>query len=543
VADGGEAYHQAVRSSPTVSIGSRRLAIPSPTWPGTAISAAIAVGSLALTTAAVAALESEPIGIADASPVYLVAVVAVAAFVGTSAAVLTAVAAFLGYDILFTEPRLSLIVADPSEWLDLVLFLFVALVIGRLVAIQHARAEEAARRAAEANALFSLSRSLATATSTVDAAAEIAARVRTAAGMRRVWIVAGPTGSERLLADTGNGPPPPTPSISSSLVRTPGDEPARWVRTHVGDRRPGPVATDDPQFRVRIDVDDAHLGTLIGSRDRADGDPTRVETRILALAADQIAVSLRRDQLRQTATELEIARQTDVLKTALIDSVSHDLRTPLASIRATAGGLADPDLAWTDTARQEAAAVIDSEAARLDRLVSGVLDLSRIASGALHPDLEPHELWAVVEPAVDRMRPTLGARPVMVSVPRDLSPVLADAVLLDIVVTNLLDNIVAHTPPTASVDVTAQPGEDGRVALVVADGGGGVRPEQLPTLFERFRRAGPQREGSRRGLGIGLSVVRGLIEAMGGEVSAAQSPSGGLAISVLLRAAPAEPAT
>jgi two-component system sensor histidine kinase KdpD len=530
-----------VRSSPTVSIGSRRWAVPAPTWPGTAISAAIALGSLALTTAAVAALESEPIGIADASPVYLVAVVAVAAFVGTTAAVLTAITAFLGYDVLFTEPRLSLIVADPSEWLDLVLFLFVALVIGRLVAIQHARAEEAARRAAEANALFALSRSLATATSTVEAATEIAARVRIAAGMRRVWIVAGPTSAERLLADTGSGPPPPTPSISSSLLRTPGDEPARWVRTHLGDRRPGPAATDDPQFRVRIEVDDAQLGTLIGSRDRADGEPTRVETRILALAADQIAVSLRRDQLRQAATELEIAHQTDVLKTALIDSVSHDLRTPLASIRATAGGLADADLAWTDDARRAAAGVIDSEAARLDRLVSGVLDLSRIASGALHPDLEPHELWAVIESTVDRMRPTLGDRPVTVDVPDDLPPVLADAVLLDIVVTNLLDNIAAHTPMATSVEVTARLAEDGRVALVVTDSGGGVRPDQLPTLFERFRRAGPGREGARRGLGIGLSVVRGLVEAMGGEVSAALSEAGGLAITVLLRPAPAEP--
>jgi two-component system OmpR family sensor kinase len=94
---------------------------------------------------------------------------------------------------------------------------------------------------------------------------------------------------------------------------------------------------------------------------------------------------------------------------------------------------------------------------------------------------------------------------------------------------------------TTSVEVTARLAEDGRVALVVTDSGGGVRPDQLPTLFERFRRAGPGREGARRGLGIGLSVVRGLVEAMGGEVSAALSEAGGLAITVLLRAAPAEP--
>ena len=514
--------------------------MPSPSWPGTALVAALAAGSLAITTFAVAVLEGDLVGIEDASPVYLVAVVAVAAVAGTLPAVITAIVAFLAYDVLFTAPRFSLIVADPSEWLDLVLFLFVALVIGRLVSIQHARADEAARRADEANTLFALSRSIATATSTAEAASEIAERVRTAAGFERVWIVAGPTSAERVLADTGDGPPPRIPSITSNLVRTPGDEPARWVRTHAGDRH-GPTAKDDPQYRVRIEVDDVPLGTLIGSRARANGDPTRVETRVLALAADQIAVSLRRDQLRQIATDLEVARQTDVLKTALIDSVSHDFRTPLASIRATAGGLADPDLDWPEDAGRAAASVIDAEAARLDRLIGGLLDLSRIASGALHPDLEPHELWAVVEPVVDRMRPSLGARPITISIPDSLPPVLADAVLFDIVLTNLLDNIVAHAGPEASVTITAAPKGADAVTLAVEDGGRGVPPEQLAALFERFRRETPRPEGSRRGLGIGLSVVRGLVEAMGGQVAAGASPTGGLAITVTLRQAPREP--
>ncbi len=519
------------------SVTGKRVA---PSWPGSALVFALIVGAIAITTAAIAILEGDTIGVDDASPVYLVAVVVVGALAGTIPAVITAVAAFVVYDLLFTEPRFSLVIADPREVLDLVLFLFVALAVGRLVATQRERADEAARRAAEASTLFALSRSLATAPSTAEAATEVAARVRDAAGLERVWIVAGPTGAERLLADTGDGAPPPHASITSNLVRTPGDEPAHWVRTHLTERRGGASASDVPQYRARIEVDEQHLGTLVGLRDRARGDPTRVETRVMALAADQVALSLRRDQLRQTATELEIARETDHLKTALIDSVSHDLRTPLASIRATAGGLADPEVEWTDESRRRAAIVIDSEAARLDRLVSGLLDLSRIASGAVHPDLEPHELWAIVDPIVDRLRPALGDRPIRIDIPDDLPPVLADAVLLDVVVTNLLDNVASHTPADATLSIVAA-AEAGTVRLVVEDAGPGVPPEILGTLFERFRRVPPRTEGSRRALGIGLSVVRGLAEAMAGQVSAAASPLGGLAVTVRLRAAPRGP--
>jgi two-component system sensor histidine kinase KdpD len=517
-----------------------------PVRPASVLAPAAIIAALIVTTAAIAVLEGDLFRIEDASPVYLVAVVAAGAVAGTIPAILTAVAAFVAYDVLFTEPRFSIEVADPREVLDLILFLFVGLVVGRLVAIQHARAEEAAERAAEANTLFTLSRSLATSTSTAEAAPDIADRVRAAGTLQRVWILAGSGGTERVLADTGDGmaggtaggggTPPPHPSLTSNLVRTPGDEPARWVRTHAATRDAGPSAGDSRQYRARIEVDGVELGTIVALRDRALGEPSRTETRVLALAADQIAVSLRRDQLRRAATDLEIAHQTDALKTALIDSVSHDLRTPLASIRATAGGLADPAVPWTDDARRGAAGVIDSEAARLDRLVSGLLDLSRIAAGGLHPDLEPHELWSVVQPALERVRPRLGERSVQIDVPDTLPPVLADAVLLDVVVTNLLDNVSAHSAPDAAVSIRAAE-DNGMVRLTVEDGGPGVPAEALGSLFERFRRGPTRSTGSRRGLGIGLSVVRGLVDAMAGQVSADRSPLGGLAVTVSLRRA------
>jgi two-component system, OmpR family, sensor histidine kinase KdpD len=498
---------------------------------------AVAVASLGIATVLAAILESEAVGIADASPVYLIAVVAVGAIAGTFSAVATAFIAFIVYDLLFTQPRGSLVVADAREWLDLLLFLLVAIVIGRLVASQHARADEAARRAAEANSLFALSRSLATAGSTDGAAGEIVARLCGDAELERAIILVGAAGRERVIADSGAPSPFAGAAIVTSLVRTPGDEPARWVRTHAAGPRP-PATSGPAQYRVRIELDGGQLGTLIAVRDRSAGPPGREATRMLALAADQLAISLRRDQLQHTAMELEVARQGEALKTALIDSVSHDLRTPLASIRATAGGLADPAVTWTDVTRREAAARIDAEAARLDGLVRGLLDLGRVTSGAIHPDLEPHEPWAIVRPAVDRLRPALGERPVVVDVADDLPPILTDAALLDIVVTNLVDNAARHAPPPAAVAVKAAMAPEGGLALIVEDGGPGVSEAMLPHLFERLERAGRSTSDARQGLGFGLSVVKGLTEAMGGSVSAGRSALGGLAITVTLRLAP-----
>ncbi len=508
-----------------------------PAWPSRARAArlgGVAVASLLLATGLVAVLEGGLIGIDDASPVYLLAVVAVGTLGGTWPAIATAIVAFLIYDLLFTEPRFSLVVADPREWLDLLLFLFVALAIGRLVAIQHARAAEATRRAAEANSLFALSRSLATATSTEDAAGEIAERLKRDASMERIVILVGPPGMERVLVDTSPSPPPPVPSIVTTLARAPGSEPARWVRTHAAGARPVP---GQEQFRVRIEVDGVQSGTLVALRDRTLGLPDRGATRILALGADQLAISLRRDQLRRTAVDLEVARQGDSLKTALIDSVSHDLRTPLASIRATAGGLADPAVPWTDDARREAAARIDAEAARLDSLVRGLLDLGRLASGAIHPDLEPHDPWSIIRPAVDRLRPALGERPVHVDVADDLPPILTDAALLDIVMTNLVDNAARHAPAPAAVSIVARTTGGGRLEIAVEDGGPGVPPAALDRLFDRFERADRMPVGPRHGLGIGLSVVKGLVEAMGGTVRAGTSVLGGLAVTISLRVA------
>ncbi|HMJ79638.1 MAG TPA: ATP-binding protein, partial [Candidatus Dormibacteraeota bacterium] len=471
------------------------------------------------------------------------AVVAVALIFGTWAAVACSVAAFLLYDFFFIQPLYTFTVSDPREWLNLVLFLLVAVSIGQLTALQARRAAEATRRAEESQALFRISRTLATVPQLGDAVGQVLANLQHDARLDRAWLIALQAGREHVLADSGEGPPP-DPATVSTLSRTPGDLPANWVRTHLTaepSRRLRLRATEERTYRVKVEADEDLLGYLLATRERARGDPNREETRLLALAADQLGLALRRDALAREATALEVARQSDALKSALLDSVSHDLRTPLASIRAAAGMLMDPAAEPPAEQRHAVARTIDLEAERLNRIVRNLLDMSRIEGGALKPELEVFELDEVVEPVIERMRSVFAPGRLTVELPADLPPVLVDAVYVDEALTNLLENAARHGGSDVPVRVRARAVGRMTLELTVEDGGKGVGEADLPRLFEKFYRARSTEASSRRGLGIGLSVVKGLVEAMGGSVIAERSELGGLAVRLRLPTAPPPP--
>jgi two-component system sensor histidine kinase KdpD len=205
----------------------------------------------------------------------------------------------------------------------------------------------------------------------------------------------------------------------------------------------------------------------------------------------------------------------------------------LATIRASAGTLADPTVALAPDEGRAMAREIDAEADRLARLVSGLLDMSRIAGGALETSPEPMPVSEIVGPAVQRARTGLGQRPVELTLPDDLPAVAVDPVLANQVVDNVLENVIRHTPPDAQVRITAE--RDGEtVRLRVEDAGPGVPPDAIPHLFEKFYRVPARRGTARHGTGLGLAVVKGLAEAMGGSVAATHSGLGGLAVDVWL---------
>jgi two-component system sensor histidine kinase KdpD len=501
---------------------------------------AVAVPSLAVASVIVWFLEDQ-LGVPNASAVYLLAVVATAIGSGTLGAIASALLGIALYDYLFTHPLHTFLISDPDEWLNLVLLLFVGLVVGQLTALQRSRAEVAHAREREARELFRVSRALATRRSTPAVLPEITSILEAATGMQRVWVSLGrDDATERLAAESrpavqeADEPAgmrrAPTTMPHAVLRRTPGDEPAQWVRVHPPAAGRSRVMREQLTFyRVRIEFGDTALGSIWGDLAHRAA-PDRTATRLLAAAADQVGQALAQDHLAAEARAAEVSRESDALKSALLQSVSHDLRTPLAAIRAAAGSLR-PTPGLSDADRQASADAIEREVERLDRLVANLLDLSRIEAGALRAQLEVYELDDVVGPIVDRLRPHLAAQVLTVELSR--APILADPVFLDEVVTNLLENAAKFTPAGSAVRVSSRDADDPEhVRLTIEDGGPGVPDDAIDRIFDKFYQAPGAGAGSRPGTGIGLAVVRGLAEAMGAEVHARPSELGGLAMDV-----------
>lgn len=517
---------------------------------------AVAVPALAVATGVVAILEYG-LAVPNASVVYLGAVVVIALAAGTPGAIAAAAASFLLDDFLFVPPLYTFSVGDPGAWLNLVVLLFVGVVVGQLVALQRSRADLAHAREREAIALFRVSRELATRTSIPAVLPRVAAILLRETAMARIWVGLGPDdGRERVAADTGsNGEPaagrPAIPGVHQVLQRTPDDTPARWIRVHqsasarvTGPERAGAApdrggpARTGAAYRVRIEAGARLFGSIWALRDRGRAAPGRTEIRLLSAAADQIGQALAQDRLAAESQAAEIARQSDALKSALLQSVSHDLRTPLATIRAAAGTLR-PDSAISPEDQLESAAAIDREVEYLDRLVTNLLDLSRIEAGALRAERDVYELDDLVGQTIERLRTRLVSRPTTVELGGP--PVVVDPVFLDEAVVNALENATKYTPPGTAIRVRSTAIGGGRVRLTIEDSGPGVPDDALARIFEKFYRVPGSGGGSRSGTGIGLAVVRGLVEAMDGRVAARRGDLGGLAIDIDLRAAAAEP--
>ncbi len=246
------------------------------------------------------------------------------------------------------------------------------------------------------------------------------------------------------------------------------------------------------------------------------------DRRVVEAFAAQAAVALRQQRLAEQAAEVRTLGEVDRLRTALLNAVSHDLRTPLASATAAVSSLRSPDIAFDDDDRDELLATAEESLERLRDLVENLLDMSRLQAGALALSPQPIGVAEVVPAAIDTLGPA--ARDVAILVPDDLPDVIADAALLERVIANLVANALRFSPPGRPPVVTAS--SLGRqVELRVVDAGPGVPRESWDDIFVPFQRLGDRDNGS--GVGLGLALSRGLVEAMSGTLRPRPPPAGG----------------
>ena len=454
---------------------------------------------------------------------FLMLVVAAAATGGLVPGLVATGLGFLALDALFIPPYRELRVAESEAYVSLGAYLLVTVVMSALVAAREQRRIQAEQRERQARTLYALSQTLVAAGDLDTTLAGVARTVRSLFDLAAAAVV---------LRD-GTGP--------LQVAALDGDETlagdalalAEEVVAGGGERQAPRAPADGPGELLAVPLRAA--GTTAGALVVAAGPEARhgfgeTERQLLATFANQAAVMVlqaRQERERARARALE---ETDRLRRALLNSVSHDLRTPIAAIKASASSLLDREVAWDGEQREDFLVTIDEEADRLARLVANLLDLSRIEAGAVDPKLEETSLADVVSPAVRRARAAT-AHPIEVNLPPSLPPVRTDPVRLDQVLTNLLDNACRYGGE-GLVRLVGR-AVDGTVELRVVDHGPGIPPHEQERIFDQFYRV---RDGGRRsdGTGLGLAICRGLVEAMHGRLWAETAPGGGAALVIRL---------
>jgi signal transduction histidine kinase len=259
------------------------------------------------------------------------------------------------------------------------------------------------------------------------------------------------------------------------------------------------------------------------------------------LIASQIATALEHLRRQQEANRIAILKRTDELKTALLHAVSHDLRTPLASIKTSVTSLLDSSVDWDAIDQRALLEGIDEESDRLNRLVGNLLDMSRLEGGMVQLERDWYSIDEVIHTTLRRLKPSFGSQVVEVNVPDDLPLIHVDFVRIDQVLTNLVENTIKYTPPGTLVEISARRG-DGVLEVTVSDNGPGVAQQHLAHLFDRFYRVSGT--GQPQSIGLGLSIAKGMVQAHGGQIYAKSWPGQGLSITFTLPlalSAPGEP--
>ncbi len=467
------------------------------------IGSAIGVGS-ALALGALMIPVRSHISIATAGLVLVLPVV-VGVIVGGYAGGLASVAAgFLVYDYAFIPPYYTLDVGAAQNWVALGVYVVVMLLVAQVVARFQAARAEAQQRALETQRLFDLSELLVEERSVSELLETIVHAVKTVFGVDGAAVLLPAPDQLEVVASAGE---PMTAEEQHQL------QPDSGLPVPVGMARGGPTGLR----AVSLSAAGRPIGILA-----LKGLPASEADRdLLRTFANHAALALERAQLRAQALRSELLEAIDEVRRDLLGAVSHDLRTPLATMKVASSTLLDPEVQLSDADRHELYDLLDAQTDRLTRLVSSLLDMTRYQAGVLKLERVPSSVLDLIGDAVAALRPSLGEREVDVDVPDGIAPVDVDPLLIGQVLVNLLDNADRHAPPGSPIAVRADPAAD-RVRIEVADRGPGVPPSEREAVFESFVHFDT---GGRSGLG--LAIAKTFLEAHGERIWVEGPPEGG----------------
>ena len=522
----GSVVHDLVRRSGNISvhvIAGDNLALDAiprktvKTTPEPQISGALGYGAgLAATALALGAAKlTQPYFGSETVPfVFLMGVLGVAYQFGLGPSLLAAVASMLCYNFFFMAPLYTFTITDPTNIAALFFFLVTALVVSNLTARVRRQAETARDRAATTNALYTFSKNLASIVTLDDL---LWASVSQIAASLKADVVIVMPGPERAIEVAATFPPGDT--IDDADMGA-----AKWS---FDTGRPAGRGADTLPGARRLFLPLRTSRGVIGVVGLAPGRRPEIilspdERRLLDALMDQSAVAIERVRLGTEMDEARVAAEAERLRGALLTSLSHDLKTPLASILGSANSLREYGDLFDKQARDELVGTIEEEAARLSRFVANLLDMTRLEAGAIDLKREPSDMSEIIGAAVHRMKALLESFKLDYDIEPDLPLVDLDVLLMEQVLINLFDNAAKYAPPASTVIIGARR-ENGVVRIQVIDEGPGIPEDRLTRIFEKFHRVnGGDRQ--RAGTGLGLAICRGFVEAMGGTITAANRP-------------------
>jgi two-component system, OmpR family, sensor histidine kinase KdpD len=470
----------------------------------TVIGTAAALASMAVLTAAMIPLRSH-LSIATTALVLVVPVVIGVVCGGFAAGALSVAAGFLVYDFFFIPPYLTLWVGAPQNWAALGVYAAVMLPVAHVVGGMNTARAKARRQEKEIRELFEVSDLLVEEKPLDELLSVIVTTLADVFASPQVALFLPRDGRLEVAASAGD------PLTQQEL---------RQVLPPPGELGGGGAQSSGPGglFVLALAAAGRPVGLLVLSGAAA----ARHEREPLLLFANQIALAVERAQLREQALRSRVTEEMAQLARTLVAAVSHDLRTPLASIKASSSTLADAELDISPEASRRLAALIDTQADRLADLVQNLLDMSRIQAGVLRPRRTVASLPSLITGIVSDLAPALRGYAVRVELPDDLPPVDADLVLVSRVLTNLLENAIRHGPKNSAITISSALATPEAIRVCVTDQGPGISPDRRREIFQLFAR----RPGD-AGAGLGLTIARTFIEAHGQRIWVEDAPDGG----------------